>query len=133
RRHQARVHLAERLDLFGARVVTRRAGRSGGRGSVSTGTGWRPVRWLVLARRCPQAAHAGILACRQLRGSGIARKGGNAPPGRVSRVGSVASQPASPGRRWTLPRVRRRFRVGGTTTRGDAAISTDDTRINDRI
>ena len=30
-------------------------------------------------------------------------------------------------------RVRRRFRVGGTTTRGDAAISTDDTRINDRI
>jgi len=29
--------------------------------------------------------------------------------------------------------VRRRFRVGGTTTRGDAAISTDDTRINDRI
>src|ERR1700693_40066 len=29
--------------------------------------------------------------------------------------------------------VRRRFRVGGTTTRGDAAISTDDTRINDRM
>jgi len=32
-----------------------------------------------------------------------------------------------------LPGVRRRFRVGGSTPRGDAAISTDDTRINDRI
>ena len=29
--------------------------------------------------------------------------------------------------------VRRRFRVGGSTPRGDAAISTDETRINDRI
>ena len=72
-------------------------------------------------------------------GSGIARESGNAPPGRASRAGSVASKPApphveGPARRWTLPkRVRRRFRVGGTTTRGDAAISTDDTRINDRI
>src|ERR1700752_612583 len=32
-----------------------------------------------------------------------------------------------------LPGVRRRFRVGGSTHRGDAAIPTDETRINDRI
>ena len=32
-----------------------------------------------------------------------------------------------------LPGVRRRFRVGGSTPRGDAAIPTDETRINDRI
>jgi translation initiation factor IF-3 len=40
-------------------------------------------------------------------------------------------------RRWTLSptgsRVRRRFRVGGTNKEGDAALATDDARINDRI
>ena len=71
-------------------------------------------------------------------GSGIARESGNAPPGRASRAGSVATH--RPRHMWRVRRgggrflrVRRRFRVGGTTTRGDAAISTDDTRINDRI
>jgi len=71
-------------------------------------------------------------------GSGIARESGNAPPGRASRAGSVATH--RPHHVWRVRRgggrflrVRRRFRVGGTTTRGDAAISTDDTRINDRI
>jgi len=36
-------------------------------------------------------------------------------------------------RRWTLSCIRRRFRVGGRARRGDAALATDDTRINDRI
>jgi translation initiation factor IF-3 len=43
-------------------------------------------------------------------------------------------RPASgPVRRWTLPTRPPSFRVGGSAPRGDAAISTDETRINDRI
>jgi translation initiation factor IF-3 len=51
------------------------------------------------------------------------------------RVRSVASYPGLRGRvrRWTLPARPPSFRVGGSTPRGDAAISTDETRINDRI
>ena len=36
-------------------------------------------------------------------------------------------------RRWTLPKAPPSFRDGGRTTRGDAALATDDARINDRI
>ncbi len=32
-----------------------------------------------------------------------------------------------------FPKLRRRFRDGGPTTRGEAALATDDARINDRI
>ena len=32
-----------------------------------------------------------------------------------------------------FPKLRRRFREGGRTPRGDAALATDDARINDRI
>ena len=56
------------------------------------------------------------------------------PTSRSLHVGSVARQPDDVRRDGgRFPKLRRRFRVGGPTTRGDAAIATDDTRINDRI
>lgn len=71
-------------------------------------------------------------------GSGIARTSVSVPTGRrplgSSRVRSVAIDPAHrPVRRWTLPTRPPSFRVGGRASRGADAISTDETRINDRI
>ena len=61
------------------------------------------------------------------------------PPGRASLavgsdVGSVVPSRTTFGATVDASRsVRRRFRVGGRTRRGDAALATDDARINDRI